>query len=768
MKLPMFLKVNLSVRLFWIVATLVLSIATIETLVRYKQTKDLIESRATTRAKALHDYFISMRYVYQQQFLNSGLDVNDTTVGFLPAHASTLISEEFSKLSKQGITVRNVSDRPRNPKNKADSLEVEMIRYFIANPDQNESMKRIIQNGNEYFFFSAPLRIQPYCLFCHGEKDKTIGYIQTRYDSAYDYRVGDVRGLTSIKIPISGISDPMMAMFWSTTFFSYLVSIVLLGIVYAAIRKVTAREEQIKDELASQVKEKTLELQKAYLYEKHLASILRTVADVNQLLITSQHVDELIDKSAQTLATNESFMGVKILLEIKGELAVKASYGVLEDWSVTDIDQMVFDSNTSLMFTNFDNDSVPEHCRLRAKAYGLKAIYSVPLKSSNFAQAALGVLTVCTRMKEGFTDKERSMLDELAGDIGFAINSFVQKETIERLHIDKLNNYRGFIDALVDMIEQRDTYTAGHTKRVAQYAVMIAKEMGLTEGEIKTLAEAAKLHDIGKVVTPDSVLLKPGALTRLEYELIKEHVNAGYQVLSNVGSYDELADIIVHHHERFDGSGYPNGKRGDEIPLLGHILAVADSFDAMTTNRIYKPKMSVSKSLEELKILSGSLYHPDVVTAAVKVLEDVDIEQVEDQAIGGNEIDKERLSYFFKDRLTKLYNEDYLTLAINGRSGYPSPKSLTIVSISNFTRYNKEYTWEGGNSLLVGFAEFLTKQLGMCIVFRVWGDHFVIADCELDMALIMKDSPLAKAGVAYKIKTVKAPFENIKETLLRT
>ncbi len=240
MKLPAFLKLDLSVRLFWIVATLVLSIATIETLVRYKQTKDLIESRATTRAKALHDYFISMRYVYQQQFLNSGLDVNDTTVGFLPAHASTLISEEFSKLSKQGITVRNVSDRPRNPKNKADSLEVEMIRYFIANPDQNESMKRIVQNGNEYFFFSAPLRIQPYCLFCHGEKDKTIGYIQTRYDSAYDYRIGDVRGLTSIKIPISGISDPMMAMFWSTTFFSYLVSIVLLGIVYAAIRKVTA------------------------------------------------------------------------------------------------------------------------------------------------------------------------------------------------------------------------------------------------------------------------------------------------------------------------------------------------------------------------------------------------------------------------------------------------------------------------------------------------------------------------------------------------
>lgn len=767
MKLPVFLKVNLSVRLFWIVATLVLSIATIETLIRYKQTKDLIESRATTRAKALHDYFISMRYVYQQQFLNSGLDVNDTTVGFLPAHASTLISEEFSKLSKQGITVRNVSDRPRNPKNKADSLEVEMIRYFIANPDQNESMKRIVQNGNEYFFFSAPLRIQPYCLFCHGEKDKTIGYIQSRYDSAYDYRIGDVRGLTSIKIPISGISDPMMAMFWSTTFFSYLVSIVLLGIVYAAIRKVTAREEQIKDELASQVKEKTLELQKAYLYEKHLASILRTVADVNQLLITSQHVDELIDKSAQTLASNESFVSVKILLEVKGELAVKASYGVLEESSVTDIDQMAFDSNTSLMFTNFDNDSAPEHCRLRAKAYGLQAIYAVPLKSSNFAQAAVGVLTVCTRIKEGFSDKERSMLDELAGDIGFAINSFVQKETIERLHIDKLNNYRGFIDALVDMIEQRDTYTAGHTKRVAQYAVMIAKEMGLTESEIKTLAEAAKLHDIGKVVTPDSVLLKPGALTRLEYELIKEHVNAGYQVLSNVGSYDELADIIVHHHERFDGSGYPNGKRGDEIPLLGHILAVADSFDAMTTNRIYKPKKSVSQSVSELKTLKGTWYHPMVVDAAIKVLSNIDIDGGVDQAVAYSDIDKERLSYFFRDRLTKLYNEDYLTLVIQGRSEHKTPECLTVISLSNFTKYNKEHTWEGGNKLLVEFAEYLTRNIPKKLIFRIWGDRFIVDDCEQYVSEAVANSMLGRNGVEYKISSIYPPFENIKDLLLR-
>lgn len=155
---------------------------------------------------------------------------------------------------------------------------------------------------------------------------------------------------------------------------------------------------------------------------------------------------------------------------------------------------------------------------------------------------------------------------------------------------EKIENYQKTLFALVDMIEERDTYTGGHSQRVAKYSVMIAKEMGCAEKEREKLHQAGILHDIGKISTPDSVLLKPGKLNDIEYKLIQEHVKVGYGMLSKIPMYKELAEIIHHHHERYDGKGYPDGLRGDEIPLLSRIMIVADAFDAMTTNRIYKTR----------------------------------------------------------------------------------------------------------------------------------------------------------------------------------
>ena len=748
-------------------ALVVLAVAA-DTYLRYGETQKIIQERGYNRAKSLQEYFVSMRFIYHQQFLKSGIELNETTVGFLPAHAASLISDEFSKRTTQGVSIRNVSDQPRNPKNRADELELESMRYFIAHPNQNESFVQILQNGVEFFFFSAPLRVQPYCLTCHGEKEKTLGYIKSRYSQAYGYKVGDVRGLTSIKIPVQSLANPMMNIFWETTLFSFAISTLLLALVYVSIKRLARREELTKEELEKNVEEKTAELQNAYKHEKHLRSILRTVADVNQLLITTQNIEELIDKSAKALSLNVSFVSVKIMLAIDDKLEVKASYGIFHETMVTEVDTSVFEANKSAMFANFDDESIPEYCRQKAKIYNIKAVYSAPLRSSDFAEKPLGVLTVCTAFEDGFSDQEWSMLDELVGDIGFAVNSFMQKETIDVLNQEKLKSYQEFIEALVDMIEQRDTYTAGHTQRVASYSVMIAKKMGISEDETQKLFEAAKLHDIGKVVTPDSVLLKPGALTALEYELIKEHVVAGYRALSNVDSYAKLAQIVACHHEKFDGSGYPYGKSGDEIPILGHILAVADSFDAMTTNRIYKARKSVQESLSELHNFSGSWYHPGVVTAAVDALCGVEVDIGIDQAIGVSAIDRERLSYFFKDRLTGLYNEDYLTLMLNGRSAYPKPQTISVVSLVNFTKYNRKHSWEGGNSLLIIFADFLTRRITETPIFRVWGDRFVIADFEGDIELFAKESPLSAHEIECRTQVLKAPFENIKETLLKT
>jgi putative nucleotidyltransferase with HDIG domain len=245
--------------------------------------------------------------------------------------------------------------------------------------------------------------------------------------------------------------------------------------------------------------------------------------------------------------------------------------------------------------------------------------------------------------------------------------SIINKKEASRLQHELIQNYEDTIKSFADMIEQRDTYTAGHSRRVAKYSGMIAKELGFSSEEIAKLQKASYLHDIGKVQTPDSLLLKPGKLNDFEYSIIKEHVNVGYNMLSHIPLFKELAEIMRYHHEKYDGSGYPLGKKGDEIPLLAQIMSIADAFDAMTTNRIYKPRKSVQEAVDELESLKNRWYHPKVVDAASKVLIDIDISKEENiSQVPKSEIEKERFSYFYKDQLTALYNCDYLKTLLNG------------------------------------------------------------------------------------------------------
>jgi two-component system, LuxR family, sensor histidine kinase TtrS len=568
-----------------------------------------------------------------------------------------------------------------------------------------------------------------------------------------------------------------MEKYWHYLMIAGLVLMVSLLIsVYIARMNTRLRETRrelkiLNGSLEEKVQEKTedlyqksLKIEEAYLNEKYLRSILRTVADVNQLLITSRSIDELINKSTLCLSSNKSFKRAKIALVEDGVLVVSAVYGVGDEKNITHIDQKVYLDGKSLMVSDMNDPIMTDECRENVRKYGITAIYALPLKENTFSENVLGVLTICTGRESGFSIEEQSMIEELCGDIGFALHSFIKQRQIDELHDEKVKSYQNFIDALVNMIEQRDTYTAGHTVRVAHYAELIAREMELSEKEISQLVAAAKLHDIGKVVTPDSILLKPSKLNSLEYELIKEHVSAGYEVLSTIHSYKELAEIMLYHHERYDGSGYPLGKAGGDIPLLGHIMAVADSFDAMTTNRIYKPRKEVHESLKELGELSGTWYHPAVINAAIKVLSGITIDNSITQ-MGNSALEEERLSYFFKDRLTKLYNEDYFMMMINGRSHYPIPQKLTIISFVDFHHYNKKYGWEQGNRLISSFADYLLRILPDHLIFRVWGDRFAIANYEGDINGLISTSPLITEGVEVKVKEIDSIGENVIELM---
>ena len=197
-----------------------------------------------------------------------------------------------------------------------------------------------------------------------------------------------------------------------------------------------------------------------------------------------------------------------------------------------------------------------------------------------------------------------------------------RKQAEEQLHQSFYNlekTLEGTIQAITLMVETRDRYTAGHQQRVTQLACTIAREMGLSSKQIQTIRIAGLLHDLGKIFIPTEILSKPGRLTDIEFAIIKTHPKAGYDILKNIDFPWPIADIVVQHHERMNGSGYPSGLQGEEITLEARILAVSDVIEAMASHRPYRPSLGLDRALKEVIDNKGVLYDSDVVDACLKV-----------------------------------------------------------------------------------------------------------------------------------------------------
>ncbi|HRV05796.1 MAG TPA: HD-GYP domain-containing protein, partial [Candidatus Saccharicenans sp.] len=178
---------------------------------------------------------------------------------------------------------------------------------------------------------------------------------------------------------------------------------------------------------------------------------------------------------------------------------------------------------------------------------------------------------------------------------------------------------KGTIQAISTTIEMRDPYTAGHQRRVAQLAEAVAREMNLPEVKIEGIRFAAQIHDIGKIYVPAEILSKPTKLTDLEYTIIKTHPQAGYEILKNIEFPWPIAEIVLQHHERLNGSGYPAGLKDGEILLEARILAIADVVEAMSSHRPYRPSFGIDKALDEIRLNNGLLYEPEAVAACQRL-----------------------------------------------------------------------------------------------------------------------------------------------------
>lgn len=256
--------------------------------------------------------------------------------------------------------------------------------------------------------------------------------------------------------------------------------------------------------------------------------------------------------------------------------------------------------------------------REKAREYGYRSSMALPIE---YDGSVRGVLNVYSHRRDAFKREKVKLFQRLSKNIAQGIHLLrlkKEREDAQKIHYDILLKT---IDAFVLAIEKRDPYTAGHQKRVTDLAVAIGKKIGLNKDRIEGLRLGALIHDIGKIYVPGEILNRPGKINKPEFDLIKLHSEIGREIISGIDFPWDIEKMIAQHHERLDGSGYPNGLKGDEIIVEARIIAVSDVVEAISSHRPYRPALGIGTALEEIKEGRGIKYDPEVVDFCVELFE---------------------------------------------------------------------------------------------------------------------------------------------------
>jgi PAS domain S-box-containing protein len=271
---------------------------------------------------------------------------------------------------------------------------------------------------------------------------------------------------------------------------------------------------------------------------------------------------------------------------------------------------------TNELYVVQDIAEVPETERWRQLAldYGFRSLIALPLRVTD---GDSGVLAIYAERPNVFSDDAIAVLTELASDISYGIGALRDRAGQVAYRAKFEASLEAAVRAIATAAELRDPYTAGHQRRVSELAGAIAAELGIDAELVSGIRIAASIHDIGKLIVPAEILSKPGVLTKNEFALIKQHAQAGHDIVVGIDFPFPAADMILQHHERLDGSGYPQGLSGEEITIGARIIAVADVIEAMRGHRPYRPSLGIDAALQEITNSRGTLYDPSAVDACI-------------------------------------------------------------------------------------------------------------------------------------------------------
>ena len=381
---------------------------------------------------------------------------------------------------------------------------------------------------------------------------------------------------------------------------------------------VTDEEDEI-GELARTFNKITKDLeQKIISLEQTKALIQDLFQKVGKAITSTENIDHLLVLVVESmLDVLEARSGILMLVEVPGDqLKSKLVCGEHQ----TELSQLVMKKGEGAFGWVVEQarplavtSSTAEFQLEKAKiGVSYQSLLSVPLL---YQGKVLGVIAVIDKKNgAGFTKDEQIVLENVASQIAVAIEN-------ARLNTDAERTYFETISALAIAVEAKDSYTRGHLKRVSEYVEELAKEMGFDEKAIRVMKDGAFLHDLGKIAINDEILRKPGQLTPQERVAMKEHAVIGENIIAPLSSLRELRAIVRYHQEWYDGTGYPDGLKGEEIPIGARILAVVDVYDALTTDRPYRRALPHEVALKMICDESGTHFDPQVVSAFIRVAE---------------------------------------------------------------------------------------------------------------------------------------------------